>query len=60
MNFNFQKNNFQFNVEQDISKSMDIVFAVMHLNIQKCTVTLLSDLLPMILLNKTQYAMYLC
>lgn len=34
---------------------MDIVFAVMHLNIQKCTVTLLSDLLPMILLNKTQY-----
>lgn len=41
-------------MKQDISKSMDIVFAVMHLDIQKCTITLLTDLLPMILLNKTQ------
>lgn len=37
-----------------MSKSMDIVFAIMHLNIEKCTITLLTDLLPMILLNKTQ------
>lgn len=33
---------------------MDIVFAIMHLNIEQCTITLLNSLLPMILLNKTQ------
>lgn len=39
---------------KDMRKLADIVFAVMHLNIEKCTAALLSDLLPMLLINKTQ------
>lgn len=39
---------------KDMKKYADIVFAIMHLNIEKCTVALLSDLLPMLLINKTQ------
>lgn len=39
---------------KDMRKYADIVFAIMHLNIEKCSVALLSDLLPMLLINKTQ------
>lgn len=39
---------------KDMKKYSDIVFAIMHLNIERCSVALLSDLLPMLLINKTQ------
>lgn len=39
---------------QDMSRTVDIVFGVMHINIEACTVALLSEYLPMLLLNKVQ------
>ncbi|XP_055534886.1 mediator of RNA polymerase II transcription subunit 24 isoform X2 [Wyeomyia smithii] len=39
---------------RDMRKTMDIVFAIMHLDIERCTVALLSQLVPMMLLNKLQ------
>ncbi|XP_055629247.1 mediator of RNA polymerase II transcription subunit 24 [Toxorhynchites rutilus septentrionalis] len=41
---------------RDINRTMDIVFAIMHLDIDRCTVALLSQLVPMMLLNKLQMA----
>ncbi|XP_059614559.1 mediator of RNA polymerase II transcription subunit 24 [Phlebotomus argentipes] len=38
----------------DMLRVMDIAFAIMHLDIEQCTVALLEDLLPMLLLNKLQ------
>lgn len=38
-----------------MSKTVDIVFAIMHINIEACTVSLLSEYLPMLLLSKVQY-----
>uniref|UniRef100_A0A7G3AZX6 Mediator of RNA polymerase II transcription subunit 24 n=1 Tax=Lutzomyia longipalpis TaxID=7200 RepID=A0A7G3AZX6_LUTLO len=40
----------------DMTRVMDIAFAIMHLDIELCTVALLSELLPMYLLNKLQSA----
>uniref|UniRef100_A0A182JVK1 Mediator of RNA polymerase II transcription subunit 24 n=1 Tax=Anopheles christyi TaxID=43041 RepID=A0A182JVK1_9DIPT len=39
---------------RDLNKTMDIIFAIMHLDIERCTIALLSQLVPMMLLNKTQ------
>ncbi|XP_058460043.1 mediator of RNA polymerase II transcription subunit 24 [Malaya genurostris] len=39
---------------RDMNKTMDIVFAIMHLDIERCTIALLSQLVPMMLLNKLQ------
>lgn len=39
---------------KDMMKTMDIVFALMHLDIERCTVALLSEWIPMLLLNKLQ------
>ncbi|KXJ68227.1 hypothetical protein RP20_CCG004941 [Aedes albopictus] len=39
---------------QEMNKTMDIVFAIMHLDIERCTTALLSQLIPMMLLNKLQ------
>jgi mediator of RNA polymerase II transcription subunit 24 len=39
---------------QEMTRTMDIVFAIMHLNIEKCTISLLSEMIPMLLLNKMQ------
>uniref|UniRef100_A0A182P6E2 Mediator of RNA polymerase II transcription subunit 24 n=1 Tax=Anopheles epiroticus TaxID=199890 RepID=A0A182P6E2_9DIPT len=39
---------------RDLNKMMDIIFAIMHLDIERCTIALLSQLVPMMLLNKTQ------
>lgn len=38
----------------DMKKTMDIVFAIMHLNIEKCTVALLAEVIPMLLIKKAQ------
>ncbi|CRK99434.1 CLUMA_CG012704, isoform A [Clunio marinus] len=38
---------------KEMETTMDIVFAVMHLNIEACTETLLRDILPIMLLNKS-------
>lgn len=37
-----------------MNKTMDIVFAIMHLDMERCTIALLSQLVPMMLLNKLQ------
>ncbi|KAL1379418.1 hypothetical protein pipiens_014920 [Culex pipiens pipiens] len=39
---------------REMNKTMDIVFAIMHLDIERCTIALLSQLVPMMLLNKLQ------
>lgn len=39
---------------KDMLKTMDIVFSLMHLDIERCTVSLLTEWLPMLLLNKLQ------
>ncbi|EAA11905.4 AGAP005906-PA [Anopheles gambiae str. PEST] len=39
---------------RDLNKTMDIIFAIMHLDIERCTIALLSQLVPMMLLNKAQ------
>lgn len=39
---------------KDMVKTMDIVFALMHLDIERCTIALLNEWLPMLLLNKLQ------
>lgn len=39
---------------KDMLKTMDIVFALMHLDIERCTISLLNEWLPMLLLNKLQ------
>nr|XP_029732381.1 mediator of RNA polymerase II transcription subunit 24 [Aedes albopictus] len=39
---------------REMNKTMDIVFAIMHLDIERCTTALLSQLIPMMLLNKLQ------
>jgi len=39
---------------KDMTRTMDIVFAIMHLDIERCTIALLSELLPMLLRNKMQ------
>lgn len=39
---------------KDMLKTMDIVFALMHLDIERCTIALLNEWLPMLLLNKLQ------
>uniref|UniRef100_A0A453YNN8 Mediator of RNA polymerase II transcription subunit 24 n=1 Tax=Anopheles funestus TaxID=62324 RepID=A0A453YNN8_ANOFN len=39
---------------RDLNKTMDIIFAIMHLDIERCTIALLSQLVPMMLLNKQQ------
>uniref|UniRef100_A0A182Y2W0 Mediator of RNA polymerase II transcription subunit 24 n=1 Tax=Anopheles stephensi TaxID=30069 RepID=A0A182Y2W0_ANOST len=39
---------------RDLNKTMDIVFAIMHLDVERCTIALLSQLVPMMLQNKQQ------
>lgn len=39
---------------KDMEQTMDIVFAIMHLNIEACTEALLREILPILLLNKNQ------
>lgn len=39
---------------KDMEKTMDIVFSLMHLDIERCTVALLGEWLPMLLSNKLQ------
>ncbi|XP_065086378.1 mediator of RNA polymerase II transcription subunit 24 [Ochlerotatus camptorhynchus] len=39
---------------REMNKTMDIVFAIMHLDMERCTIALLSQLVPMMLLNKLQ------
>lgn len=38
----------------EMETSMDIIFAIMHLNIEACTEALLREILPIMLLNKNQ------
>jgi mediator of RNA polymerase II transcription subunit 24 len=39
---------------KDMETTMDIVFGVMHLNIEACTEALFREILPIMLLNKNQ------
>uniref|UniRef100_A0A182QMT0 Mediator of RNA polymerase II transcription subunit 24 n=1 Tax=Anopheles farauti TaxID=69004 RepID=A0A182QMT0_9DIPT len=39
---------------RELNKTMDIIFAIMHLDIERCTIALLSQLVPKMLLNKQQ------
>ncbi|XP_053676492.1 mediator of RNA polymerase II transcription subunit 24 [Anopheles nili] len=39
---------------RDLNKTMGVIFAIMHLDIERCTIALLSQLIPMMLLNKQQ------
>lgn len=39
---------------RDMNKTMDIVFAIMHLDIERCTIAFLSQILPIILLGTSQ------
>lgn len=39
---------------KELKKTMDIVFAIMHLNIERCTVTLLAEVMPMLLIKRSQ------
>ncbi|ETN64864.1 thyroid hormone receptor-associated protein complex 100 kDa component [Anopheles darlingi] len=39
---------------RELNKTMDLIFAIMHLDIERCTIALLSQLVPMMLLNKQQ------
>lgn len=44
---------------KDMLKTMDIVFSLMHLDIERCTLALLNEWLPMLMLNKLQLVLYL-
>lgn len=39
---------------KEMQKTMDIVFALMHLDLEACTIALLSELLPILLLTNMQ------
>lgn len=39
---------------KDMLKSMDVVFSLLHLNIEACTISLLTEWLPMLLMNCSQ------
>ncbi|KFB44472.1 AGAP005906-PA-like protein [Anopheles sinensis] len=39
---------------RDLNKTMDIVFAIMHLDIERCTIALLSQIVPKMMLNSKQ------
>lgn len=39
---------------KELLRMMDVAFALMHMQIEKCTVALLSEWLPMLLLNRLQ------
>lgn len=39
---------------KEMETTMDIVFAIMHLNIEQCTEALLKEILPILLFNKNQ------
>lgn len=41
---------------KDMLKSMDVVFSLLHLNIEACTISLLTEWLPMLLMNCSQKA----
>lgn len=44
----------QCKYSREMYKTMDMVFALMHLDIERCSIALLHEWLPMILLNKNQ------
>lgn len=39
---------------KELLRTMDIVFALMHMHIEQCTVALLGEWLPMLMLNRLQ------
>lgn len=45
----------QCKYSKDMLKTMDMVFSLMHLDIERCTLALLTEWLPMLLLNRWQY-----
>lgn len=45
---------FQCKFIKDMEKTKDIIFGIMHLDIEKCTIALLTELLPILLNNKDQ------
>ncbi|XP_052872204.1 mediator of RNA polymerase II transcription subunit 24 [Anopheles cruzii] len=47
---------FQCKYIRELNKTMDLIFAIMHLDMERCTIALLSQLVPMMLLNKQQTA----
>lgn len=44
---------------KDMLKSMDVVFSLLHLNIEACTISLLTEWLPMLLMNCSQHKVQL-
>ena len=44
----------QCKYSREMYKTMDIVFALMHLDIERCAIGVLNEWLPMIMLNKSQ------
>lgn len=51
---NLMEQIYQCKFIHDMEFTMDIVFAIMHLNIEACTEALLKEILPILLLNKDQ------
>jgi mediator of RNA polymerase II transcription subunit 24 len=51
---NLMEQMYQCKFIHDMEFTMDIVFAIMHLNIEACTEALLKEILPILLLNKDQ------
>lgn len=45
---------FQCKFIKDMEKTKDIIFAIMHLDIERCTIALLTELLPILLNSKEQ------
>ncbi len=45
---------FQCKFIKDMQKTMDVAFAILHLDVEGCTVALLSELLPILMINSAQ------
>ena len=51
---NLVKELFKIQYQEDLDRSLDLIFAILHLDIENCTLMLISKILPQYLYNSLQ------